>query len=355
VRNMLRTLLVLLVFSFLTNLVLAAGSMSDDDKAAYGKQKKMNEVSREMAKTINQEIVFYGKVVDFEGQPVPGAVVDMHTRIFGVDAPKGNIRRLSVTADGDGRFVAESHGEMISLDDIRKDGYVYKFRYNPMRSVNSAVKELRKGPSFEPDQPIVYRMRKLAPSAYLTSDSLTFGLKDGRVELLDLYEHQWVSPDRVFTHRMGAPYWHADVSFRAEGSGDKFTLFIEALDEGSGFAVQAVEFYEELTRAPDEGYQQKLEVPVPKNKSGVLTLYVKGEGGLFYSRMMVRYWKQDNYDGVRLDVSEATNPTGDKALEFDPERYRQRNRDNDKGNYWKLSRELLRKGEIYIPQAEVNQ
>ena len=37
-----------------------------------GKQKKMDEASREMAKVRNQEFVFFGKVVDFEEDPLVG-------------------------------------------------------------------------------------------------------------------------------------------------------------------------------------------------------------------------------------------------------------------------------------------
>ncbi len=301
----------------------------------------------------NTAMLLWGKVVDFDGNPVPDAEVTMRRSVVPATVFGDDQINVTTTTDADGRFSFEHTGFLYYLVDIKREGYQFRMEYIKDKSLEFRKRVKHAGKGYEKDKPMTFRIRKLASSAYLTSRNWEFGLKDGMEQFLDLYEHIWTEPDDHFTMRMSRPYWHPDVRFRLEKRGDHFVLHIEALDEGAGFLqVEDVEFFEELTEAPNEGYMPSLEVKIREGKGKRHALYIKSEDGLFYSRMWITFRSHKDYDGVIVNVSEATNPTGETILENDHERYRQRSRDSDAGKYWKLSRELLRKGELYIPQPE---
>lgn len=148
-------------FCAILMVAIATVSLSDcvhaDD---YAKMKKMDEVSRQIAKERNQEILFYGKVIDFDGAPVVEANVKMHIRIFGARKPQNAFKDVNVTTDDNGVFSVVDFGELITVDDIIKEGYVYHYKYNRDRSRWSVKAQNRKSTGFERDTPMTFRILK---------------------------------------------------------------------------------------------------------------------------------------------------------------------------------------------------
>jgi len=315
----------------------------------------MDEVSREMAKVRNQEIVFFGKVVDFEGAPVVDAKVKMRVRVFGARAPQKAFNELNAITDGDGLFSVTGFGEMITLDNISRDGYVYHYKYNRKRSRQSAQREQRKGPGFELDKPMVFKMRKKSPASFVISGGWGFGLRNGKLKWLDLYRRQWASPYRLSGTKLNYPDWHADVKASIEEDGEKFRLILETLDPDSGFVIATPEFIEEMTTAPEQGYRPKLTIPIAKKSGGHSFAYVKSAGGLFYSKLFVRYIHTDDRDHVSLNFSYWTNMEGGRGLETNDRLYSQYARDVRENRRREALREQLLKGETVAPAVEARQ
>ncbi len=319
------------------------------------KLKRMEEVSHEMAKERNKEIHFYGQAIDFDGGPVVDAKVNMRIRVFGARSPQKSFEEFNVSTDSAGRFSVVGFGELITLGDISKEGYVYDFKYNHERSQWASKIDPRNILGLEPDKPMVFRVRKKAQSAFVFSGGWTFALRDGGSELLDLYRRQWAVPDRLTTHKMTYPDWHADVRLSVEEDGEKFRLILETLDSDSGFVIDTPEFVEEMTEAPEQGYRSKLVIPIAKKSGGRLFAYVKSAGGLFYSKFFVSYSNSEGRDYVELRSGYWTNMVGGRGLELSDELYVQYRSDVREGRREEALRGQLLSGRTVAPILEASQ
>lgn len=346
--KVLRLLVCLIVLSF----HLGPGTAHSKNDERY---KRMEEISREIAKERNRDILFFGEVVDFEGAPIADADVYLRIRTFGARPPQSDFKEFAVKTDEQGKFTAAGFGELISLVDVVKEGYAYDFKYNRQRSQWSRKIDSNNLLGFEPENPMVFRLRKKAHPAFVISDVFDFAQRAGKSKMLDLYLQNWTTPDRLFTHKMSYPDWHADIRVSLEGDGENFRLVLEALDADSGFALAKPEFIEEMAEAPEHGYRPKVTVPVARNDGGHLFAYVKSAGGLFYSKLRLSYYNRDEQDYVVLRWGYWTNMTGQRALEYSPELYHQYLDEKRAGLRGRLKREQLLKGEIVIPTIEAKQ
>lgn len=304
-----------------------------------GLNERQRRIFMELNAELNNEIVMYGRVIDLDGNPVPDAVVTLRARVAGA-APPDDFPIVEVRTNPAGAFVARAFGELIELDKIDKPGYLYRFQYNPERMLRSARPEKRHGPGFEPDKPVVFRVRKLAPVAFVVLHNMTFGLKPGSSTELDLIQRHWVEPDRVFTHKMMFSDWHPDLRLSVEGEPGKMRLILEAPDPDSGFVVEKHEFGEMMTEAPVGGYKPRVEVPVKKGESP-LEAYVKCQGGLFYARIHVEF--SENRPGiVAINATSFTNLAKERGLEYIPSVASQ----YDEEVYGAHTRDLIRRADL---------
>jgi len=270
----------------------------------------------ELAGELNNEVCFYGQVVDLDGAPVAGAVVKMSVRIAGAIPPRQEFERFQVTTDGAGRFFAEAFGDVIGVNEIVREGYDYHYRYNPTRDFKTLKKEKLHGPGFEPDKPFTFRIRKLAPPAFVVLHNMTFGQKSGTSTELDLIRREWVEPSRLFTQKMMFPDWHPDLRLSVEGEPGKLRLILETLDPDSGLVVAKHEFFEQMTEAPEHGYRQRLEIPVKSGESPV-DAYVKCQGGLFYAKINIEF-SEPKPGVVAINATAFVNLAGGRGLEYIP-------------------------------------
>jgi hypothetical protein len=315
----------------------------------------MDEASREMAKVRNQEFVFFGKVVDFEGAPVVDAKLRMDVRIFGARPPQKPFKVYNAITDGAGLFSITGFGEMITLEYITGYGYKYHYKYNRERTRQLTQKEQSKGPGFKPDKPMVFRIRKKAPASFVFSSGWDFSLRDGKLKWLDLYRQQWTNPKWLGGTRLNYPDWHADVKVSVEEDGEKFRLILETLDPDSGFVIETPEFFEEMTEAPEQGYRSKLIIPIAKKSGGQLFAYVKSAGGLFFSKLSVSYSSPEGRDYVGLRFGYWTNVTGGRGLGSDDRLFRQYIIDEREGRRGQVLREQLLNGETVAPMIQEEQ
>jgi len=284
-----------------------------------GQKERYLEAVADLAGELNNDIRFYGQVVDLAGAPVADAVVKMTVRVAGAIPPEPEFKRFQVMTDGQGRFVATAFGDVIGVDEIIREGYTYHYRYNRTRDFKSLKKEKLHGVGFEPDQPFVFRIRKLAPPAFVVLHNMTFGKKPGTPSMLDLIKRRWVHNEADIVAMQYSSIdrdWHTDVSLSVEGEPGKMRLVLEAPDPDSGFVVEKHEFFEEMTEAPEHGYKSSLEIPVKSGESPV-TAYVKCQGGLFYGKIDIEF-SESKPGIVAVNATHFVNLAGGRGLEYTP-------------------------------------
>jgi hypothetical protein len=311
--------------------------------------KKMEKQNDQRRAERNTTALMFGKVVDFSGEPVDGAEVTM--RLSAV--PKSvlyNDQKLVRTVTGkDGSFQFENIGFMYYLVNIKCDGYQFKMDYNKSRSLEFKTRVKANGTGYVSEKPMIFKMRKKAPPAFVLIGNWSFALRDGEAKLLDLYRRDWTSPEFLSGKKFNYHDWETDVKVSADKNGENFQMILEAVKEDSGFVVETPEFIEEMTEAPERGYRPKILIPITKNSGGRLFAYVKSEGGLFYSKIYINYANRADRDHVELDWGYFTNVVGERGLEFVPELAQQYRDDARAGHRPRLKREQLRAGSVVTP------
>jgi len=286
--------------------------------APPGLTDRQRQAFESLNRELNNDIVFYGKVVDLDGLPVPDAKIKLSARVAGVPADQ-QFPRLEVRTDDHGLFVARVFGELIELDGIEKEGYQYRFQYNRERMQKSVKPEKRHGPGFEPDKPMVFRVRKLAPPAFVVIHNMTFAKQPGRASVFDLVKRRWVHDEQrllAFQYSSFDRDWHTDIRLSVEGEPGKLRLVLETPDEDSGFVVEQHEFPEVMTEAPVHGYRRRVEVPVSA-KDSALMAYIKAQSGLCYARIQV-VCAERRPGTVDVNATSFTNLAGGRGLEYTP-------------------------------------
>jgi hypothetical protein len=158
-----------------------------------------------MKKIANADIEFYGKVIDQDGKPVAGAVIEAEVTITMTGMKDilntmithlGNTERKTVTVESDanGCFsIIESKGSSLDIKDIRCSGYMYeKNLIETIKETSFPYGLLNQGAGNEPRQhkesdPIVFNMWRvdgLEEIVCRNRNSLYAGVLSGkRIEL----------------------------------------------------------------------------------------------------------------------------------------------------------------------------
>ncbi|MCM2264958.1 MAG: hypothetical protein NDI73_07185 [Desulfuromonadales bacterium] len=302
-------------------------------------------VIKDRKEELGDELVFHGRVVDFDGNPVAGARVEMDVMFVPVSPfDLREFRQIAGVTDEDGRFSVREAGFGLSVKDIVRQGYVYNFKYSKDFSFMFKKGKEKEGRGEQKDKPFTFRIRKLGPPAFVVIHNMTFGLKPGTSTELDLIRREWVEPYRLFTHKMMFPDWHGDIRLSVEGEPGKMRLILEAPDPDSGFVVEKHEFFEQMTEAPEHGYRQKIDIPVASIESPV-TAYVKCQGGLFYAKIDISF-SEDRPGVVGINATSFTNLAKGRGLEYIPSVESQ----YDREVYSDHTRQLVRRADLLSGQ-----
>ncbi|MHB8709827.1 MAG: hypothetical protein ACYC9I_13200, partial [Desulfuromonadales bacterium] len=266
------------------------------------------------------ELLFHGQVVDFDGNPVAGARIEMSVMFVPVSPfDLREFKQVSAVTDADGRFSVREEGFGLSVSKIVKEGYAYNFKYSKDFSFSFKKGKEKEGRGEQKDKPFTFRVRKLGPPAFVVIHNMTFGKKAGTPSMFDLIKRQWVHREADIIAMQYSSVdrdWHTDLRLSVEGEPGKMRLILEAPDPESGFVVEQHEFAEVMTEAPEHGYRPRLEIPVKSGESP-LNAYVKCQGGLFYARLHVEFHEQIP-GGVWINATSFTNLAKGRGLEYIP-------------------------------------
>lgn len=340
---------ILCVTIFILFLALPACAWKPEHRPPPEQLKKLEKMNNQRRLQKNTTALLFGKVIDFSGEPVAGATVTMRLSAVPRTILHNDQRLVTTRTNADGSFKFENTGFMYYLVDIVRDGYQFRMEYNKSRSLEFRPNIHASGRGYEPDKPMLFKVRKKAPPAFVLTGGWRFFIEEGEQELLDLYRRDWTSPDYLASKKRGYPDWKTDVSVRVEKDGDNFKLILEAVNEDSGFVVEQHEFIEEMTEAPLQGYRQKLVLPFNKKRGGRLLAYVKSDGGLFYSKIFVNYANRGGENSVELDWGNYTNVAGNRGLEFVHEIAAQYLKDERANRRPTVRREHLIAGRVEMP------
>ena len=318
--NLLRFLQVILPGIFLLFLGFFGVAWSNEKYA----EKLMKDKERARLERIeylsqrDKPFVFYGKVADLQGNPVPQAKVTMDLS-FTPPTPMLEGRRIfEKTTDEQGRFKIDGTGYLLSLKQIERQGYQYHFKYNPVRGFRFQKESKKLEPGQSGDNPALFKVRKKGEPALVLTGHASFQLYPGPKSkwIVDFIGNRWSEPEYVRYKKMTFKDWRSDLQISLSCEGKIYALLFEGLDEGTGI----VEGRKEQYLAPAGGYQPTLTLAIPENEpTRERWLFVEGRGGEFYSMLKVETHPSEKWVNVRIGYG--TNPNGSRNLEYSPELY----------------------------------
>jgi hypothetical protein len=304
----------------------------------------------EYVKSSERDFVFQGKVVDFDGNPVSGAIVVLSVRKFDPAAEYFmNSDKPELTTDSKGSFRYKGSGISIHIRDIIKEGYEFKNEYLEFDHFAYDL-SMKSGPSVKnlipfdakSEGPFVFKIRKYGVVDYLVTDlfhSWSFRKSQNKAycplvlgEWNDAYGHEMNLSAHSFEKNKCL-----EISCTFNESYSEFHLLFRCTVEDSGIILSEKLLYE----APENGYQKEITydntLRKPTNDGRfdrwhdkLLYLYVQGPGKSYYSRLNLSLTTDppsdsctDPYVHIGWDVY--TNPLGRRYLEYN-QNYNQKER-----------------------------
>ena len=284
------------------------------------------EMMRKEAESGMLNIEFYGKVVDQFDEPVVDAEITVGvTTIY---APKGT-KAVMLKTNEQGLFTLQDVGTLVYIRKIEKHRYEFTYEKNPKRGYRYSTPS---GPYHSPDpnSPVVFYMRKKGEIAWLLADGYSGNLwfDANEVESISFYLFKtgWINenlesgriPGEKFKRKSVPSYRKGPKDVRADGRPTEDGLYevcFTPLHEDSGIIISDKLLYE----APAEGYEPNaiilVDPDLPESKTKKQYLYIKTEGGKFYSRINLQ--PSGRTDKVLVEIQRFTNPTGSRNLEHD--------------------------------------
>ena len=275
------------------------------------------------------QIDFYGKVVDQSKKPVEGVNVSLRIRdLTAMDSDK----IIELKTDKSGLFsVTNEKGHFLFLESLQKDGYEFDITKNQSSFEYQKVKNHIDIPFVgDPKSPIVFYLRQQGTVDYLLTDQFRrrfSNLSDSSELFKPRLCKSWNGP---YGERLGAVKDDQSecigISCTFNEDSSKFTLLVQTISENCGVFLSEVLLYE----APEDGYQQDVIYNAVMFKTDQVQqglygkkfyLYVKGPGGIYYSRIDIELntkpTTQNNQEAVVNVRGEIyTNPNGRRYLDY---------------------------------------
>jgi hypothetical protein len=277
-------------------------------------------------KASNQKVSFYGRVIDQNGDHVPGVVISSRvlrreTSIAKIIATgKDQIRdEFELVTDQHGNFkLEERNGSSLKFEKFHKDGYVF-----PPRGTNTLFMfgQLLRNPESsefhhpDPTHPVIFTMwkkGKTEPLIYTAADFRFLENEQTDTLYLPLGVKPKVSPSPV-------KGWDIKASVVVRSRLD-WELTLEG-NTGCGF-IMTDDVHTNL--APEAGYQPRITVssdPNERTASRKITkIYFRGADGKKFAafRMESGTYGQRNENNFFIEIRDLRiNPNSSRNLEFD--------------------------------------
>lgn len=269
----------------------------------------------QLVKDANVPIAFYGQVVDQDGGPMAGAMVQLKIRKWIFVPPAGSAARfnsLERISDTSGNFSVESEtGDVLQVENIQKASYELEkdakrsFGYNTSAQFRS-----------QKERPVIFRMWRETIRASLKTGDKKFPLvQDGRPLVIDLFEGTATDSDQqqgdlcIWVKRpknivLGQRYdWACEI--RAMNGG-----LLEETNNHSSMLIAPDDIYPESFT-----YERKATESGWGDSTGTKRFYLKLRNGQVYGRVFVEVWAYYNSQfPSRVRIQYAFNASGSRIL-----------------------------------------
>lgn len=263
--------------------------------------------------TMNVPISFYGRVVDQDGQPLPGvrAVISIRQWTYVASAGLNSIfPKTELTTDSDGLFhLTNGSGDDLSLEALAKEGYepepkaIRGFGYTTSNPIKP-----------DPNNPVVFRMWKVGTKQELViGDKFLPIIPDGRTYTFDflkgtMTEGQADGDLTIWVRRSDGAAWGKKYSW---------SFHISVVRGG---LREETDVYASMFLAPEEGYAQALSREFrPSDEDWTYGVnrrfYLRARNGQIYGRVDIEiqaFYLKDKQG--RLGIKYAVNPAASRVL-----------------------------------------
>jgi hypothetical protein len=321
-------------------------------------------IFKEGVKSKVRDIDFWGKIVDFDGNPVPDAIVVISVRNFDSVADVFfSSKKHELKTDSKGLFEFQGKGMSVSIREISKAGYEYKYEFLETSHFDYTYKTISRGIQNvpfkpDPDAPFTFKIRKRGTVEYLWTNSLygrfskvesvpvevvllarwadEYGIYHGTLDKRGKGYRTYDENGKYRSGGRGTPPKQLHTSCQFNEDYSAFDLTFQYLGDNGGLIVSDEMLYE----APSDGYFPEVHISNPMkeiqpnfdrpvNLHGKKKyLYVKGlyESEVFYSRIELELYTQshepqnphqsDSDVHVIVRGKIYTNPAGSRWLEY---------------------------------------
>ncbi len=272
---------------------------------------------RELMTDANRPVSFFGRVVDQHGNPIPGVKVGLSVRYMKDFGPALGINDTfdhpKLTSDADGRFaLLGAVGAFLTVESLEKPGYEPS-----AKAFQQAYWYWRDQDAYQPDpgQPETFQMWKLAGAEKLIRNAVGNGLSvSGSSTHFDLIEGKIVESGGDITARLIRKPEQIQWGQR------NYEWTIEIIANNGGILQSADE---QMYRAPETGYQDKLVIHMPANErdwtdSVNLKFYITLRSGRYFGRVEVLGMVGSARPVTPFRLTTWINPSGSRNLGYNP-------------------------------------
>jgi len=257
----------------------------------------------------NVPIYFWGKVVDQDDAPLAGVKIQMSIRQWVSDSTGMTAEFPLFNKETDTRGLFEltgQSGDVLEFKSIKKDGYALSprspltFQYDQFSAP-------------DPNNPTLFRMWKNGTNEHLVKLDKDFRIPyDGTPVVFDLLAGG-ISSNETGDIRVRLLRNPQNVPFGGKTPYD-WTATIEPLN--GGIKESNDEF---MYRAPEDGYQPKLEINMPASATNwshrmKVSFYFKTRGG-YFGRATAEFRTDSQQDKTGFSMDSIVNPVGSRNLE----------------------------------------
>jgi len=274
-----------------------------------------DDMIKEMIKTSDVSLEFYGKVIDQYWQPVVDAKVVMNYQNYNPAAFYSlGVTDVECPTDFEGNFaLKDKNGSSVFIDSIEKKGYEWRRNSSTVRSFDYR-KKIDESKMFKPDKnnPVVFQLYKKPEPGLLIDNGISGRVSEKELQFnINLLEGFKFPVDVQYNRK-----WQTDfnLTVKKDVKKDNFILELKFQTDNGSFVLNNNEPY----IAPVEGYLPSITLILKPKDSLDANYYCKFPKGVFgtvYARLKLKVGVGATEMSLKADLY--TNIEGKRNLEYD--------------------------------------
>lgn len=293
------------------------------------------------------QIDYFGKVLDQNGKPIDGAKVGLEIGKFSPNPIYDyvTVDKININTDKFGQFkLINKRGFSLTIINIIKNNYEYDENRAFLEKSNDAnYRDHQKPKASNPATPAVFYMRKIGEPTFLFhgDGGFIFSAKDsGTEQAFDVIRRDDFKGNDLKTLMLAGDPLYPDLRAKATCDPNAGVWNVELLSGKPGDGLQVLD--RKLYEAPLGGYSSsfsfqirilgpngwplvtipgnpsreiRLTYDLPRPDTQILYLYLRSREPALYTRLIFEYPRNVRPDYLPLGAKIDTNPYGERNLE----------------------------------------